>query len=276
MVKQIVHITDLHIKTIQQHDNYSKYFETFIDEITNKLDNFDFNEIRIVITGDIAHHKINISNEQILLTSEFLNNLTKIGKVIIIPGNHDFLENNIQRIDSITPIIELMKNDNISYYKNSGVYDDENIKWVVYSLYQHNVKPNYVKEKDFIYVGLFHGPINGFSTDVGYVFEDVYDKVNFHGCDIVLCGDIHKRATQYLNSFDSNLNRYKDIPIIYQGSFIQQNFGETIKHHGYGIYDVIKNNYESFDLYNENPYMVFKINDINDIEIEGEKLINNG
>jgi DNA repair exonuclease SbcCD nuclease subunit len=274
MIKKIVHITDLHIKTIQQHENYSKYFDVFIDEISEKLDEYNHSEIRIVITGDIAHHKINISNEQILLTSELLTNLSKIGKVVIIPGNHDFLENNLERIDSITPIIELMKNTNIVYHKDTGVFTDENIKWVVYSLYQHNVKPNYEKEKDFLYVGLFHGPINGFSTDIGYVFEDVFDKVNFHGCDIVLCGDIHKRATQYLNSFDTNSNRYKDISIIYQGSFIQQNFGETIKHHGYGLYDVLTNKYESFDLKNEQPYMVFKIKDLN--ELGTEKLLNNG
>jgi DNA repair exonuclease SbcCD nuclease subunit len=274
MIKKIVHITDLHIKTIQQHENYSKYFDVFIDEISEKLDEYNHSEIRIVITGDIAHHKINISNEQILLTSELLINLSKIGKVVIIPGNHDFLENNLERIDSITPIIELMKNTNIIYHKDTGVFTDENIKWVVYSLYQHNVKPNYEKEKDFLYVGLFHGPINGFSTDIGYVFEDVFDKVNFHGCDIVLCGDIHKRATQYLNSFDSNSNRYKDISIIYQGSFIQQNFGETIKHHGYGLYDVLTNKYESFDLKNEQPYMFFKIKDLN--ELGTEELLNNG
>lgn len=274
MIKKVVHITDLHIKTIQQHDNYENYFNNFINEVKISLLAYQYNEIRFVITGDIAHHKINISNEQILLTSNFFSQLTKIGKLIIIPGNHDFLENNVERIDSITPIIELMKNENISYFKDTGVYTDENIKWVVYSLYQHNVKPNFEKETGFTYIGLFHGPINGFSTDVGYVFEDVYDKINFHGCDIVLCGDIHKRATQYLNSYDNLINRYKDIPIIYQGSFIQQNFGETIKHHGYGVYDVLKDKYESFDLDNNQPYMVFKIKDINDLG--NEKLLNNG
>ena len=84
MIKKIVHITDLHIKTIQQHENYTKYFDVFIDEISEKLDNYNHSEIRIVITGDIAHHKINISNEQILLTSEFLTNLSKSPSVSVI------------------------------------------------------------------------------------------------------------------------------------------------------------------------------------------------
>ena len=68
-------------------------------------------EIRIVITGDLVHNKINISNEQLILTSWFLNELTNYGRVIIIPGNHDFLENNTQRLDSISPIVDLLKNN---------------------------------------------------------------------------------------------------------------------------------------------------------------------
>jgi hypothetical protein len=130
-----------------------------------------------------------------LLTSWFFKQIVdKIGKLIIIPGNHDFLENNHSRVDSITPVVELLNDPNITYYRDSGVYDDNNVKWVVYSLYQHNQRPDFVKEDDSLYVGLFHGPIQGFTTDLGFSFDDAYDKINFRDCDIVLCGDIHKRA----------------------------------------------------------------------------------
>ena len=93
--------------------------------------------------------------------------------------------------------MELLNNPNIIYYKDSGVYEDDNIKWVVYSLYRHNEKPKFKKEKGF-YVGLFHNPIQGMSTDLGYTFDDAYDKINFIGCDLVLCGDIHKRSVLYM------------------------------------------------------------------------------
>ena len=33
MVKKIIHIADLHIRTIQMHDLYREQFETLIDEI---------------------------------------------------------------------------------------------------------------------------------------------------------------------------------------------------------------------------------------------------
>ena len=79
MVKRIIHIADLHIRTIQMHELYKNQFEKLLGEIGVKFlewadENISHNEIRIVIAGDIAHQKINISNEQLLLTSWFLKN----------------------------------------------------------------------------------------------------------------------------------------------------------------------------------------------------------
>lgn len=268
MIKKVVHIADLHIRTYQMHDLYKSQFEKLIVELKEKLVGYTQNEIRITIVGDIAHQKINISNEQLLLTSWFIQELTQIGVVVIIPGNHDFLENNTQRLDSITPIVELLNSDYIDYYKDGGVYEDQNIKWVVYSLYQHNERPNFIKQDDDkTYIGLFHGPIQGLSTDLGYEFEDAYDTLNFVDLDLLLCGDIHKRQQFTLKGGG------KAVMI---GSLIQQNFGETVKHHGYGIYDVQSDNYEFFDLTNDQPFLHFSISDIKDIEDEKEELLNAG
>ena len=68
----------------------------------------------------------------------------------------------------------------------------------------------------------------------------------------------------------------KKIPIIYPSSLIQQNFGETIKHHGYGVYDVSTDDYKFVDIDNQQPYMHFKISDIKDIETDKEELLNAG
>lgn len=267
MIKKIIHIADIHIRTFQLHDIYKRQFEELINKLKVELLGLSKDEIRICIVGDIAHQKINISNEQIILTSWFLSELSKIGKVIIIPGNHDFLENNTQRVDSITPVVELLNNSDIVYYKDSGVYNDDNINWVVYSLYQHNTRPDFEKDSEYFYVGLFHGPIQGLSTDMGYEFEDAYDRGNFVGLDLLLCGDIHKRQQFSLP------NGGKAVMI---GSLIQQNFGETVKHHGYGSYDMDKKEYYFRDLENITPYYHFKISDIKDIENEKETLINLG
>jgi len=266
MIKKIVHLADIHIRTVQLQDLYQKQFNDLLEDLRIQLLGESYNDIRIVITGDISHQKINISNEQVLLAAWFLGELVKIGKVVIIPGNHDFLENNIERLDSITPIVELLNNPNITYFKDNGVYDDENIKWVVYSLYQHNQRPKFEK-KDGFYVGLFHGPIQGMSTDLGYMFDDAYDRLNFVDLDLLLCGDIHKRQVFKLPN-----GGYA----IMIGSLIQQNFGESVKHHGYGIYNVTTNEYDFHDLPNNQPFLHFKINDIKDIETESEQLINIG
>jgi DNA repair exonuclease SbcCD nuclease subunit len=272
MVKKIIHIADLHIRTIQMHDLYKEQFETLIWEIREHnikwhQEGIQYEEIRIVVAGDIAHQKINISNEQLLLTSWFLKELSKYGKVVIIPGNHDFLENNTQRMDSITPVVQLLDDPTIVYYKDSGDYMDDNIQWVVYSLYQHNTRPEFTKDETKLTVGLFHGPIQGLSTDVGFQFEDAYDQLNFVGLDLLLCGDIHKRQTFTLPEGGKG---------IMVGSLIQQNFGETVKHHGYGVYDTKTNEYTFHDLPNEQPFLHFKIKDINDIENEKEEFVNAG
>jgi DNA repair exonuclease SbcCD nuclease subunit len=265
MIKKIIHIADLHIRTYQYHDMYKRQFDLLLEDLKEQVLDYDYSEIRVVIAGDIAHQKISISNEQMMLTSWLIKELADIiGKVIIIPGNHDFLENNVQRLDSITPVVELLNHEDIKYYKNSGVYEDDNINWVVYSLYEHNQKPEYTKGEGF-YVGLFHGPIQGLSTDLGFEFESAYSPLNFVDLDLLLCGDIHKR-------------QMFDLPgggkAIMIGSLIQQNFGETVNYHGYGIYNVETNEYTTHDLKNEQPFLHFSISDIADIENEEENLLN--
>jgi DNA repair exonuclease SbcCD nuclease subunit len=175
------------------------------------------------------------------------------------------LENNTERLDALTPIIDSLRNNNISYYKNRGVYSDENIDWVVYSLMDHNVPPE-IPESDNIKIGLFHGPVVGLSTDIGYKFEDGFDSSRFDGCDLVLCGDIHKRQV-----FDIPGNKKAYMV----GSTIQQNFGETVGKHGYGIYDVEKNEYEFVDLVNPKPFLSFRIKSFEDLVTGKEKLVNN-
>jgi hypothetical protein len=159
----------------------------------------------------------------------------------------------------------MLNHNEIQYFKNSGVYDDENVKWVVYSLYEHNKKPEYIKEDGF-YVGLFHGPIQGLSTDLGFEFENTYSPLNFIDLDILLCGDIHKRQKFNLP------NGGQGIMI---GSFLQQNFGENVNHHGYGMYDFETKEYTTHDIENEQPFLHFSISDISDIENEKEILLNN-
>jgi DNA repair exonuclease SbcCD nuclease subunit len=259
MIKKLVHFSDLHIRLFKDHDLYKGI-------LTKMLERFnDIKPDRIVFTGDLVHSKNQMTPELIEFVAWILTECASITKTIVIIGNHDFLENNLNRVDALSPIINSLDNPNIVYYKNSGVYPDENIDWVVYSLVNHNIPPEIPASKNKK-IGLFHGPIQGLSTDIGYTFDEGYDVSRFKGCDLVLCGDIHKRQI-------FNIPNKKKAYMV--GSTIQQNFGESIKNHGFGIYNVEDDKYEFEDLPNPKPFLKFKIKDITDLEHGVEQLTNN-
>jgi DNA repair exonuclease SbcCD nuclease subunit len=220
---------------------------------------------RIVFTGDLLHSKNQLTPELIEISVWLLNECSKITKTILIFGNHDGLVNNNQRLDSITPIVESMRNSDVVYYKDRGVYEDENVSWCVYSQFQGNIPPDITEAKG-IKIGLFHGPISGLKTDLGYDFGDhAYDVEKFKGLDVVLCGDIHKRA-----SFEIP-NGKKGYMV---GSTVQQGYGENLNRHGYGILNLTTMEYETRDLFNPKPFLSFKINSIDNLVDGTEQLVN--
>lgn len=199
MIKKIVHLADIHIRTFRMHEEYMSVFKNLMSDLTDLLSEYKKEEIRIVIAGDLVHQKIVISNEQLMLGTWFLRNLEEIAPVIMIAGNHDLLENNKDRIDSISPMVQFLFDKNVNYFKESKCYLDDNIVWCVYSIFEDNSRPDIEAAReqfgnDKTYIGLFHGPLIGSTTDIGYEIEHGYNLDIFEGCDMVMCGDIHKRG----------------------------------------------------------------------------------
>ena len=258
MIKKLVHFSDLHIRLFKDHDLYRLI-------LTDMLNQFkELKPDRVVFSGDLVHSKNTVSPELIEIVSWLLNECSKIAKTIIIPGNHDALINNLDRLDTLTPIINSLNNKNIVYYRDRGVYEDENVSWCVYSQFQGNIPPDINEAKGFK-IGLFHGPISGLKTDLGFEFgDDAYDVEKFNGLEIVLCGDIHKRA-------EFKFKTGKGFMI---GSTIQNNIGENITKHGYGIYDIETKEYKYVDLHNPKPFLKFSISSFEDIE-NGTELLKN-
>jgi hypothetical protein len=58
------------------------------------------------------------------------------------------------------------------------------------------------------------------------------------------------------------------------GSTVQQNYGETINKHGFGIYELENDKYEFVDLKNPKPFLSFKLKSFDDIINGTEKLAN--
>lgn len=269
MVKKIVHLSDIHIRTYRLHEEYKDVFKTFLKQLTDDLKDSQREEVRIVIAGDLVHQKIIISNEQLILGTWFIKKLEEIAPVIIIAGNHDLLENNRERVDSITPMVQFLPESNVNYFKESKCYLDDNIVWCVYSIFEGNIRPNIEAAReqfgdDKTYVGLYHAPIVNAKTDIGYVIDHGADLEIFDGCDMVMLGDIHKRQ-----SFN-----YKGIPVAYSSSLIQQNFGENVSNHGYLIWDVGMKTFTEHNVDNKYSYYNFRIKSLEDLDNNKELITN--
>jgi DNA repair exonuclease SbcCD nuclease subunit len=258
MIKKLIHFSDLHIRLFKDHDLYRSILEDAINQWK------ELEPDRIVFTGDLVHSKNQMTPELIEMVGWVLKECSFIAPTVVIPGNHDFLTNNTERLDALTPILNSMNNKNIHYYRDRGVYEDENISWCVYSQYQANIPPD-LNTATGVKIGLFHGPIQGMTTDLGFDFGDhAYDIEKFNGLDVCLCGDIHKRQEFKFNGGVGYMI----------GSLIQQNIGESVGRHGYGIYDVETKEYNYVDLDNPKPFLKFSIKSFEDIENGTEVLKN--
>lgn len=300
-IKLIAHLADVHLRTYKHHKEYKEVLTTLIEELTEHFNGYKREETRIILVGDLIHGKTNVSNELLVLGSWFLKSLEEVAPLVVIAGNHDANLTNLDKMDSITPMITFLEGKNITYYKETGCYLDDNIVWCVYSVFDGNVRPdietarsNYGDEKT--YIGLFHAPIIGSITDIGYTIEHGVSLELFDGLDFVACGDIHKRNCYihkemkevenerldyhlklgWVLKEDQKTNKLvsKDIQVVYSSSVLQQDFGEKIKSHGYLIWDVDTNTYTEYDVKNPYEFYHFRINSLDDLENNTEKLMN--
>lgn len=264
MISKIVHIADIQFRTYKRHLEFKAVSEAFFDHMRKLQPD------RIVIAGDLVHSRNNLTPELVNEVSWFLRGVSAVTKkVILIPGNHDIVEQNKERMDALYPIIKALELNNIIYSMQSEMILDENVVWSVFNIYTNNEMPLNLPLKPFgkdkKYIGLYHGPIVGAKNNMGYEFKSGADLEHFDHCDITLCGDIHKRQT-----FDTPSGH----PVIMVGSFIQQDHAETISQHGYCTIDLDTMGHSFTDLENPVKFYRFKITDYEDILEEREVLEN--
>jgi DNA repair exonuclease SbcCD nuclease subunit len=219
MIKKVYHFADVHIRTLRMHDEYKEVFNNLLNDIKSSMSEYKREEVRILIAGDIFHQKNTISNEQLILAAWLLKKLEEIAPLVLIAGNHDAVLNNNDRVDSITPIVQLLGDIDINYFKESKCYLDDNIVWCVYSVFEDNKRPDIESARvefgdDKKYIGLFHAPVLNAKTDIGYSIDHGVGLDLFEGLDAVMMGDIHLHQVfihkQTKEIFEDELEEYKN------------------------------------------------------------------
>lgn len=245
IINKIIHIADIHIRLLERHEEYNLVFEKFYEEL--KIIKLTNPNTIVCLCGDLLEKKDNLKPNTIIHTWNFLKNTSDIFPLFIIAGNHDIIEQNDDKIDSISSILRDRPINNIYYMMNTGVYIYNNIVFGVNSIIDKYIlhkdeldeiliKNNYQKEK-LIKVCLYHGTLNESFTNLGFKllndekFKHYLTIDDFGDYDYILLGDIHK--FQYLNDKKT---------VAYCSSMISQNFGETDNYHGFLEWDLINSN----------------------------------
>lgn len=276
VITKIIHIADIHIRLSSLHNEYNEVFERLYIEI-KKIKEINENGL-ICLCGDLLQSKDELKPDTIITTWNFIKNLSDIYPLIIITGNHDTIELNNNKSDSITSILKDRPINNTYYLLNTGVYIYNNVIFGVSSIIDkyilskekfNNVLENsnykLLYQKDVIkHIGLYHGALD----NVLYNESDVrmrgkqlneFNNLSKDNYDYILLGDIHK--FQYLDEKKT---------IAYSSSLISQNFTESDDYHGFIEWSILTGQSEYHKIKNYNAY--YKLN-INKLYNDNDKII---
>jgi DNA repair exonuclease SbcCD ATPase subunit len=247
-LKKIYHIADVHIRNVKRHNEYRQVFEKMFEEIRKR----GTEDSIIYLAGDIAHAKLELSPELVREISWLFTECSKLCETILITGNHDCNMNNSDRLDVLTPIVEALNLPNFTYLRDTQVYGIGGVDFAVFSIFDN--KDNWPKAETLSgnkKIALFHGPVDNSQTDIGYVVSSRHFTTDmFDGYDLALLGDIHKRQ---------EMISPKGCKVVYAGSLVQQNFGETLDKHGFLVWDLDTMSYEAVDIHNDYGYYTMDI-----------------
>jgi len=256
----ILHIADVHIRLTKRHDEYLEVFGRLYKAIEKTP-----STTLIAVLGDLFHSKSDLSPECVKIASDFLQNLARLRPTVLIAGNHDATLANKNRLDSLTPIVDPIKNENLFYLKDSGIYIIGDIMFNNFSVFDEHEQEKYVKYADIPKnclnetrhrIALFHGAINDAVNDIGYkISNKSIQNQMFDNHQIVLVGDIHKH--QILQQYDEDQNKPV---IVYCGSLVQQNHGEDLKGHGFVYWDLKTKAFKHFEIANDYGFYTIEVN----------------
>ena len=261
-ITEIIQISDIHIRNgdykISRYDEFTLVFQNLFNFLNN-LSSVKNQSAICIITGDIFHNKSKLESPGIKLFNTFINGLNHILPTLLILGNHDFKQNELENNIDFLEAFEKNIDTNVKYLKDTGLYKIKNLGIGLFSVkdslqigsgfgknenLQEFPKPDFDDEVTTT-IQLFHGTMcnskfsNKITTSEGYSWEWL-DK----GYDCALLGDVHKRQI---------FPRKSNLIAAYSGSILQQNFGESLLGHGGLLWNIENNSniyVKEFDIFN--------------------------
>jgi DNA repair exonuclease SbcCD nuclease subunit/ABC-type lipopolysaccharide export system ATPase subunit/predicted nucleic acid-binding Zn-ribbon protein len=248
-LKRIYHIADIHYRNVKRHNEYRYVLTKFLESVKS----IGTEDSIIYIAGDIAHAKLEMSPELVNEISWFLTECSVLCPTVVIAGNHDCNMANLDRLDVLTPIISALNNPNILYLRDTSVTNIGGVLFSTFSVFDNKANWKYANSPEMVgdlkKIALFHGPIDASVTDIGFTVNSSNFNANmFDGFDAALLGDIHKRQELVSKS---------GCKVVYAGSIIQQNYGESTHGHGFLVWDVDSMTYDAYDIHN--PYAYYTV-----------------
>ena len=209
---KIAHVSDIHIFNRRYHKEFNKVSKRLYNKVAKARPNY------ILVSGDVFHVKGTMSPEAVQIAGDFFRSLADIAPTIVTIGNHDCLQSNTGRLDSISPVINALNHPDLTYAKYSQVIDlDDDYDLTVLGILDEEEWDNHKpRDNGKTHLVTFHGSVTGVVSDTGWVLEhgDIEAEI-IQRYDYGLLGDIHE--TQAVDS---------EGKFRYAGSLCQNNHGE--------------------------------------------------
>lgn len=266
----LVHVSDVHIPINLHRNGRIDEFQTVFNRLYESIRSLQSNKkIAIVITGDLIHTKIKLEPDTIILAREFILSLSNMAPTILICGNHDMSEANLDETCTLSAVCHNLSN-NLHYLQKTGLYQMGGVVFALSSLkdaifLQHSdIDPFLIG--DMPVIKLYHGFLLGATTDTGYGIEgddcastsqsssvhvgSRYRKSSdFEGYHMVLLGDVHKQQSLR-----------KDNSMAYAGSLLQLDMSES-RTHGFLFWDIQSKDYTFHEIHNDYAFVKITIKD---------------
>lgn len=264
-ISHIFHLSDLHIRNgdlaYSRFDEYNLVFNNTLLSIEKIIFNLNLSSHHfiILITGDIFHNKSSVGNYGLALFKAFIQSLSKIGRLFIISGNHDYDQSDPNKPSLVFSSTFDIPNVSVLNTSTSFIIDDIGFSFVSIDKTLDNFRnsgritelPPFptISEKVKYKIALFHGSFASAKLFNGKSIEETFNPYPLEWVkdfDFVLLGDIHKRQV---------FNYKKKTICGYSGSLIQQNYGEDIIEHGYLLWKLDTKTIEEINVYNNIGYI---------------------